>query len=742
MKSFALTTVKYFIAENLIELRQFLKSISFSRALRVGIAVTLPVLLGIRFDYFEIGLALSFGAFWSSPSDVIGSLRHKNIGILVSAGLIMLVSFIKAYLYFDLWILLPVLGFLTFCIAFISIYGFRASLVSFSGLMALALSFARDSETLEIYQYSLLIGLGGFWYIFLSKIWHTIDPKAETEEFLSETFLLTADFLDLRGQLLDPKEDSPKIQSQLVMLQEEITKNHEALREILILSRKTSGLSNYQNKRLLIFIQLIEMLETSIANPVNYQRMDVLFMEHPKYLKSFQGLILEMSYQLRAISIAGNDPRKLPTNDTIKQCFSNLRADIDLLLQTRFYEEYLMFQNLIDYQLKQYEKLKRIKLLLGDIEASKIDIVDRKNAKRFLAVQDYDPSLLRRNFSFKSTIFRHSCRLAVTVMIGYALGSIFAFQNPYSILLIVIVIMRPSYGLTRSRAKDRLIGTLIGASIAFAMLLIIQNIYVYGVLGVISLVVAISLIQKNYRASATFITLSAVLIYAILSVDAFSLIKFRMLGTFIGAGLSYLMMRWLWPSWEFNEMNVSIENSVEANKKFLHKITEYYLYKGEIPTSYNIARKDAFLETSNLSSQEPKSKQREMDKVYELVVLNHTFLSSLASLSVYIQQNKTTDPSEHFKIVLEKIENNLERVLQCLVDQNSCDTEASSKTDNFFEEQLPIFNFSEMNDLETKDKDRETLRQIQETHLVWEHLEWLFSISNKTLKIVTSVKLN
>src|SRR5690606_19215410 len=396
MKPFALNTVNHFITENFRELQRFLKSISFSRALRVGMAVTLPVAIGVYAGYFEIGLALRFGAFWSSPSDVIGSLRHKNIGILISAGLVMLVSFIKAYLHFDLWILLPVLGILTFSIAFISIYGFRASLVSFSGLMALALSFAQDSETLEIYQYSLLMGLGGLWYLLLSKIWHTIDPKAETEEFLSETYVLTADFLALRGQLLDPKEDSAKIQSQLQKVQEELTKNHETLREILILSRRTSGLSNYQNKRLLIFVQLIEMLETSIANPVNYHRMDELFREHPKYLEGFQGVIYEMSFQLRAISKSGNDPKKLPTNGTLKQCFANLKSDVNLLLKTQFYEEYLMFQNLIDYQLKQYEKLKRIKLLLGDLETSKIDVIDRKNAKRFLAVQDYDPSLLLR----------------------------------------------------------------------------------------------------------------------------------------------------------------------------------------------------------------------------------------------------------------------------------------------------------------------------------------------------------
>ncbi|MBP8754970.1 MAG: FUSC family protein [Chitinophagales bacterium] len=738
--------VTLFISENFKELRQFMKSISFTRAVRVGIAVTLPAVIALQFGHLEIGMAMSFGAFWSSPSDATGSFRHKKVGILISAALVMIVSFIKGYLHFDFWLLLSVLGLMTFAIAFISIYGFRASLISFSGLMALALSFPNESEVLEVYQYAVLIGLGGLWYLFLSIIWNLINPKAETEEFLSETFLLTAEFIELRGKLVDPNEDRESLQVKLLKLQSELTDNHETLREILVLTRKTSGRSNYQDKRLLIFVQLVEMLETAIANPVNYNRMDVLFRNHGQYVKRFQDLIFEISFQLKKISEAENNYKKLPKNDKIRQCFTDVKLEIALLHNRLYYEEYLMLQNFIEYQEKQFEKLKRIKWLLGDPDLTEIEFIDRKNAKRFLPLQDYDPNLLVRNFSFKSPIFRHSLRLAATVIIGYALGSIFAFQNPYSILLIVIVIMRPSYGLTRNRAKDRLIGTLIGGAIAFGLVFLIQTPYIYGIMGVISLVIAVSLLQKNYKASATFITLSAVFIYAILSPDVLNLIKFRILDTLVGVGLSYAAMRWLWPTWEFTEINESIEKSVKANKDFLYKITEYYKQKGNIPTSYNIARKEAFLETSNLNAafqrmtQEPKSKQKELDKVYELVVLNHTFLTSLASLSTYIQNNKTTEASVRFITATETIDTNLERVLKCLNDKKCDEPEIISNNDPVFEDQLPNFKSLEIKNLTPKDEA--IVRNLQETHLVWEQLKWMYSISNKMLKLAATVKLN
>ncbi|MCC8360413.1 FUSC family protein [Salinimicrobium sp. ASW11-47] len=626
---------------------------------------------------------------------------------------------------------------LSFSIALISIYGFRASLISFSGLLALVLSLAHDSEKLEIYQFALLIGVGGLWYLFLVKILYRLNPKAETEELMSETYELTAKFIATRGELLDTHKDSEKLYSKLIKLQDELTDNHEVLREILILSRKNSGWSNYQDKRLLIFVQLVEMLETPTANPVNYDRMEALFKDHPQFIKIFQNIIFRMSDQLQIISEAGNSKISLAKNEIISKSLEDARLQINQLRESGKYEEYLMLQNLLEYQIKQFKKLKRIKWLLGDNNPTAVETIDRKTTKGFIVLQKYDLELLKRNFNFKSGIFRHSFRLAVTIMIGYTIGALLPFQNPYWILLTIIVIMRPSYGLTKSRAKDRIIGTFIGGAIATAMVFLIQNPIVYGILGVASLVISLSMVQKNYKASATFITLGVIFMYAILQTDVLSVITFRILDTLVGAILSYVAMRWLLPTWEFVEIKKSIKKSVQANKDFFHAVTEYYQQKGKIPTSYKIARKTAFLETSNLNAafqrmaQEPRSKQRETDKSYELVVLNHRFLASLASLSTYMQHQKTTEASKEFKMVTAKIEENLNNVLKCL-NQRNCDyTNTSSLKASFFEEQIPRFDSLKVENFSNN---------LQEAHLVWEQLEWMFSVSDKMLRLTETLK--
>jgi hypothetical protein len=64
--------------------------------------------------------------------------------------------------------------------------------------------------------------------------------------------------------------------------------------------------------------------------------------------------------------------------------------------------------------------------------------------------------------------------------------------------------------------------------------------------------------------------------------------------------------------------------------------------------------------------QEPKSKQSKLAQVYKLTVLNHTLLSSAASLGTYIQSHKTSEASEAFNAVFNKVIKNLDSAITIL----------------------------------------------------------------------------
>lgn len=742
---------KTFLGTTFRDFAEFFSSTDFSKAILLGIALTLPILFGIKLEMLQVGITITVGALLASPSDVSGSIRHKTTGILLATAMTMLISLIGGYLHFSLWLLFPILGIMMFSISYISIYGFRASLISFSGLFALVLSFSNvSSGEMMPYERALLIGLGGIWYVSLSLLWHFLFPKGPTEFYLSKTVKLTSEYLQIRGELVAEKENRSELLKKLLGVQAKLTDTHETLRGILITRRTGSGKSTYEGKRLLIFAQLVDMLELAMANPVNYSKTDTLFEKKPKHLIDFQNLLFAMADRLEEISINISNPKKILKSSEITDCLDKVEIDISEYTEENkdlVNENMLMLRNLYKYQTEQAKKIEKIEWLLDEPDRRKIPFIQNEEATRFLTKENYDLETLLVNFNLRSPIFKHSLRIAAVTMIGYAVGLFFELQNPYWILLTLIVIMRPNFGLTKTRSKERTIGTLIGGALAVGVVLLTQNTTVYAILAIVTLVISFSMVQRNYKAAATFITLSVVFIYALLSPDIFNVIQYRVTDTLIGAGLATLGNLFLWPAWEIESMQKTLLNTFRAQKVYFNEIVEFYKNKGTISPQYKVARKKAFLEMSDLNTafqrmtQEPKSRQKNLDKIYELVVLNHTFLSSLASFSTYIINNPTTPASRNFEVVSSRILLNLVDAETILKDDNSLEIETNLRTDDVFEATYGhTMNFSNENELPSEySKESDFHSQIEETHLVREQLKWLLAMSEKMPKLLKEI---
>ncbi|MDX5437421.1 MAG: FUSC family protein, partial [Pontibacter sp.] len=254
------------------ELRQFIKSTDFARALVTVFGAVMPVLLGVWLGQVPYFISVTIGAMLASGSDVPGSRKHKTIGTLVSAAIAMVASVAINLASVSLYLLLPVLALLVFFISFISVYGFRASLVTFAGLMAIVLSFIHMHTGADIVIHGLLIGAGGLWALLLSLIFHSLLQRRQTENLLIDCLRQTARYIQLRGKLATESQEQEALQKELLNLQVKLNEIHESLREVLLNERQRTGTSNYHRKQLQIFIELIDILELSLANPANYER--------------------------------------------------------------------------------------------------------------------------------------------------------------------------------------------------------------------------------------------------------------------------------------------------------------------------------------------------------------------------------------------------------------------------------------------------------------------------------------
>lgn len=733
------------------DLLKYLRSPDFSKAVILSISISLPIAVFSFAGSFEIGLALGLGCLLSSPSDIPGSFKHKVVGVSIAALLAGVVSIIVGYSAFSLWLLLPLLGLMMFGISYFAVFGFRASLVAFSGLFAIVLSFANVSDVLEIWERAVLITIGGYWYLSLSVIWYYLNPKRPTEQLLAQTMELTALYLKTRAELLTETTKRDDLQKELFKLQGELNEKHESLRDILIRSRMAFGNSNYARKRLLVFIELMDILELAIANPVDYKKLDLLFEENPHYQGQLKSLIENLALQLEEISLA-LEKNSNYSKEEIQVYLEKIEASFISFRKTLDFKEnkpdIFLLQNLFEYLEKQAQKINTIVRILYNLESTKRVFPKRGEVSKFITPQDYDPKTLLENFNFNSTIFRHSLRLAVVVLVGFSVGSFFSLDNAYWILLTILVIMRPNYGLTKERSKQRIVGTLIGGIIAIGIVYFIKNPIVYGVLGFVSLMLAFSMVQKNYKTAAIFITLSIVFVYALMQPNVYNVIQYRVIDTLVGAGLAALGNLVLWPAWEVKGIKNVILESIRANKNYLKEIDNFYHTKGELPTSYKLARKNAFLETGNLNTafqrmtQEPKFKQKEIGAIYQIVGLNQTFLGALASLGTYIRNHKTTTASANFEILVRHILQHLENAEKSLTLSEPGDIPDSTLTEKAGKEFQNTFNLLLEESAKDSDSSETLQNRLREVHLVSNQLKWLLELSEKLQKNLSETRFS
>lgn len=734
------------------DLRLFLKKTDFDRGIKLGIAIAIPFAILYFLGYFEFAPAIAVGVLLNSSGDIPGSKKRKINAILISIFLTSVITttilFLKPFLPF----LLVALALISFLVSIISVYGFRASLVSFSGLLAMVISFAIQKQTAQsIFIQVGLTAIGGLWYLVISLIIQKLAPKREQNQLLADTLSLLGNYLKLRAKLLTKKTNRDVIFKETLALQTQINEKHETLREILLTARKRSGRSRFEEKQLLILVSSIKIFELIEAEHLDYKIIDQIFEDRKNFLDAAKNLNTIMGNHLILLSDLLLQNKKIPNKETLLTALSKANdaivSYIDTFKLPEAREGALILKNLYDYQEQLLQEIRTIRRVIANVhDASKISL-KREDSSQFLTLQEYRWNVLTQNLSLKSKMFRHSLRLTIAILFTYLLGFTLEIQNAYWILLTVIVIMRPNYGLTKERSKDRVIGTLIGAFIAVCIVLLTQNEIVYSVLAFISLILSFSLIQQNYKSAATFVTISIIFLYSLINPNAFEVIQYRVLDTVIGAIIAVVANYLILPTWEADNLRQVLLNALKMNKKYLLATQVLYENSTTQKLPYNLARKEAFLAISNLNAsfqrltQDPKSKQKEFQLIYEIVTINQTMISAIAAIGNFIINHKTTPASDDFKRLINTISGNLQ-LSSDILEYNQIEKEVSSEKikdaqEKLFDTYKKLSNLRDENIKKgKKELDTETLHQLQEAYLISNHLNWLKSLSESLRKAI------
>lgn len=731
--------------------KNFTDQTNFTNALKVTVAAVLPVIIFGYLDLFQIGFTIAIGAILTYPSDIPSNLKHKVNGILVAILIIVGAAMLVSITYPYPWIFYPFLIFILFFLSMISVYGHRATMISFSGLLSVCLAFGHLNTGMDILINGGYMLAGGLFYLLVSLTFYRIRPYRYVELQIAECIKLTSKYLKLRGDLWNADASRGKIIEKQLYLQVELNTIHENLREILIRNRSNSGSSNQNRKMLIVFDSLLEILELALSTSFDHSKLHEKFSAHPKTLSTYQNLAYNLAATMKKLSMSLENKTKYISKH---QLFQDLEALENAILDYErelgrddASEGVLMLSNMRDYAERQIEKIKVVERAFT-LATNPQDLKGiEKDLEKFLTPLYYPWSTLKENLSFSSTIFRHSLRLTLTILFGFIIGKLLPFQNVYWILLTIVVIMRPGYGLTKQRSYERIFGTILGGIIAFGIISFVHNSFAISTFAIMAMLLGFTFTQTNYKVGATFVTMYVVFIYGMLTPNVNEVIQYRILDTVVGALLAFTANYFLWPSWEFLNVRLFLEKSIKANRNYINEISVFYNKKGEVTTSYKLARKQAFIEIGNLMTsfqrmtQEPKSKQKHMPQVYKLVELNHTLVSSSASLGTYIQTHQTSKASEAFNVVVETVLKNLDNAMELLhSDDEAVLLNTMPKAD------LEV-RFTELKNIRAKElrnsavDETDFQQKMQEAQLVIEQLIWLTNLSESILKATRKLKI-
>ncbi|MFD7503998.1 FUSC family protein [Streptomyces sp. NPDC059850] len=192
---------------------------------------------------------------------------------------------------------------------------------------------------------------------------------------------------------------------------------------------------------------------------------------------------------------------------------------------------------------------------------------------------------MRRELYRDSPVFRHALRLAVVACLGYVLGSALPLGHGYWAPVTSVMVMRPDFHRTYSRAVARFAGTLVGVALATgAVQLTHPDAYLSGGLAVIAAALTYLLMRTGYAASQCTAAAYAVLLLGMGGEGWHQTVPDRVLLTLLGGVLAMLAYV-AFPAWETPRLLDRLADWLAASGRYAAAVVRGYAEPGELPAT-------------------------------------------------------------------------------------------------------------------------------------------------------------
>ena len=627
----------------------------FSYSVRVFIALTGSMALCWYQDEMGLLIPLFLGIIASALAETDDSWQGRLNALAVT-----LVCFSVAALSVELLFPYPIVFVIALALASFGLtmlgalgerYGAIASATLILSVYTMIGVDQRGGAVTDFWHEPLLLVAGAAWYGLLSVLWQAMFSNQPVQQSLARLFRELGFYLKLKSSLFEPIRQMDVEARRLELAQQNgrVVAALNAAKEI-ILHRVGNGRPGSKVSRYLkLYFLAQDIHERASSSHYPYNALAEAFF-HSDVLFRCQRLLRQQGKACRALaeSIQMRQPFIYDAS------FAEALSDLDASLEHLRGQSNPAWRGLLRSLRALAANLGTLDRLLSD--ASNPDALADATDSSLL---DRSPRSLkdvwirlRTQLTPTSLLFRHALRLPLALSIGYGMVHLIHPSQGYWIILTTLFVCQPNYGATRRKLGQRIIGTAIGLTVAWALFDLFPNPLVQSCFAIAAGVVFFINRTTRYTLATAAITLMVLFCFNQVG-DGYGLFLPRLFDTLLGSLIAGLAVFLFLPDWQGRRLNKVLANTLTCNSIYLRQIMQQYAAGKSDDLAYRLARRNAHNADAALSTtlanmlMEPGHFRKEADVGFRFLVLSHTLLSYLSGLGAHRETQLPADVRVH-----------------------------------------------------------------------------------------------
>lgn len=250
-----------------------------------------------------------------------------------------------------------------------------------------------------------------------------------------------------------------------------------------------------------------------------------------------------------------------------------------------------------------------------------------------------------------SVVLHHAVRVALVTTAAVLISAILHLNHGYWVTLTAVVILQPYAALSRQKALQRVVGTILGGLVAAGITAVFHGGWPITMSIALFTMLCVALLPLNYGAYAVLGTPAFVLL-AEASIGDWHLVGLRIENTLIGGALALIGAQLLWPGEERNRLPELAAAAIRANAALLRRTIELVAARESDLSVLGLPRRDVGNAALNAddSLQRLLSEHRghpdELEAVMALLIYVRRIAASTVSLAVAASVNPVRSAGE------------------------------------------------------------------------------------------------